>query len=84
MRIMEGFIMGKYFGLLGVALLLVSYIRMLGFEFLTPSWANIILALSVAALIAFILAEMLSRRRWYWGVLFAFLSVILLFAEIGG
>lgn len=76
--------MGKYFGLLGVALLLVSYIRMLGFEFLTPSWANIILALSVAALIAFILAEMLSRRRWYWGVLFAFLSVILLFAEIGG
>jgi len=81
---MEGSTIGKYLGSLGVALLLVSYVRMLGFEFLTPLWANVILALSIAAVVAFFLAGLLSRRRWYWGVLFAVLSVALLFAETSG
>ena len=62
---MEGSTIGKYLGSLGVALLLVSYVRMLGFEFLTPLWANVILALSIAAVVAFFLAGLLSRRRWY-------------------
>jgi len=81
---MERATTGTCLGSLGIALLLVAFIRMLGFQFLTPNWAEVILALSIAALIAFILAGWLSRRRWYWGVLLALLSVALLFMETGG
>jgi len=75
---------GKYLGFFGAALLLVCYVRMLGFEFMTPNSINMILAFSMTALTAFVFAGRLSRRRWYWGALFAVISVALLFAKTAG
>jgi hypothetical protein len=81
---MKRSITGTSIGSVGVALLLVSYIRLFGFRFLSPVWSITILALSVLAVIAFIMAGRLSSKWWYCGTLLGILSAFFVFAFAWG
>ena len=68
---------GGRIGFVGSVLLLVSYIRLFGFRFMSPEWSIAILIISAIAIVAFFLAGQLSNRWWYCGALFAALSAFL-------
>ncbi len=71
-------------GLAGVVLLLISYIRLFGFRFMSPGWSIAILILSALAAVAFLAAGRLSNKWWYCGMLFGVLSAFFVFAFAGG
>ena len=75
---------GALIGLIGVALLLVSYVRLFGFRFMSPEWSIATLILSVLAVIAFVIAGRLSNKWWYCGTLFGILSAFFVFAFLSG
>ncbi len=81
---MERSAKGVRIGLVGVALLLVSYVRLFGFRFLSPAWSIAILALSAVAVITFVAAGRLSNKWWYCGTLFGILSAFFVFAFAWG
>lgn len=75
---------GTRIGMVGVVLLLVSYVRLFGFRFLSPGWSIAILVLSTVAVIIFISAGLLSSKWWYCGALFGILSAFFVFAFAWG
>ena len=75
---MEKSIIRSRIGLLGVGLLIVSYVRLFAFRFLTPAWSIAILVVSILAIIAFIIAAPLASKWWYSGTLFSILSALIL------
>jgi hypothetical protein len=75
---------GTRIGIAGVALLVVSYVRLFGFRFLSPGWSIAILVLSVVGIIVFITAGILSNKWWYCGAFFGFLNAVLVFAFAWG
>jgi hypothetical protein len=75
---------GALIGLIGVALLLVSYVRLFGFRFMSPEWSIATLILSVLAVIAFVIAGRLSNKWWYCGTLFGILRAFFVFAFLSG
>jgi len=81
---MERSAKGVRIGLVGVALLLVSYVRLFGFKFLSPEWSIAVLACSAVAVIAFITAGRLSSKWWYCGTLGGILSAFFVFAFTWG
>ena len=83
-RVMERPAIGKGFGFVGLLLLLVSFLRLFGFRFLSPAWSVAILILSALAVISFIVAGSLANRWWYSGVLFSILSALCVFAFAAG
>ena len=81
---MERSAKGARVGLVGLAFLSVSFVRLFGFRFLSPEWSIAILALSAAAIIAFITAGRLSSKWWYCGGLFGILSEFFVLAFTWG
>jgi hypothetical protein len=81
---MESSAKGVRIGLVGVVLLLISYIRLFGFRFMSPEWSIAILILSALAVIAFLAAGRLSNKWWYCGTLFGVLSAFFVFAFAWG
>jgi hypothetical protein len=75
---------GVRIGLIGVALLLISYVRLFGFRFMSPEWSIAILILSALAVMAFVAAGRLSNKWWYCGTLFGILSAFFVFAFAWG
>ena len=75
---------GALIGAAGATLLLISYVRLFGFRFLSPAWSIAILVLSALAVVAFIVAGRLSSRWWYCGTLLGLLGVFLVFAFAWG
>jgi len=81
---MERSAKGVRIGLAGMVLLLISYIRLFGFRFMSPEWSIAILILSTLAVIAFITAGRLSNKWWYCGTLLGLLSAFFVFAFAWG
>jgi hypothetical protein len=81
---MAGSADGALVGTAGAVLLLVSYVRLFAFRFLSPAWSIAILILSAVAVVAFIVAGRLSSKWWFCGTLFGFLGVFLAFAFAWG
>jgi|HubBroStandDraft_5_1064220.scaffolds.fasta_scaffold743890_1 hypothetical protein len=75
---------GARIGAVGAVLLLISYVRLFGFRFLSPGWAIAILVLSLVSAIAFVTAGTLSSKWWYCGLPFGILSAVLVFAFAWG
>jgi hypothetical protein len=75
---------GTRIGVVGVALLLISYFRLFGFRFMSPGWSIAILVLSAAAVIIFVIAGVLSSKWWYCGAFLGVLSAFLVFAFAWG
>jgi hypothetical protein len=75
---------GTRIGIVGVALLLISYARLFGFRFLSPGWSIVILILSAVAIVVFITAGLLSSKWWLWGAFFGVVSAFLVFAFAWG
>jgi len=65
---MESSAKGVRIGLVGVAFLLISYIRLFGFRFMSPGWSIAILILSALAVVAFVAAgadkTAMMKRVW--------------------
>lgn len=76
----KGLDIGARIGLIGVALLLISYVRLFGFRFISDEWSIVILILSALAVMAFVAAGQLSSKWWYCGTLFGILSAVFVFA----
>ena len=81
---MEPLVKAKSVGVLGMGVLLISYVRLFGFRFLSPVWAIVILVLSAVSFISFIAAGRMSSKWWYLGTLFSLGSALLVFAFAWG
>jgi len=81
---MERSAKGVRIGLAGAVLLLISYIRLFGFRFMSAEWSIAILILSVLAVIAFVTAGQLASKWWYCGMLLGLLSAFFVFVFAWG
>jgi len=75
---------GSRVGLTGIVLLLMCYLRLFAFRFMSPEWSIAVLALSITTVVMFAVAGRLSSWWWYCGIFPGLLSAFFVFAFAWG